>query len=204
MAVASIFYTSGTTSDPKGCQQTNRSLIAHSHAVGEHLGLTGDDVSIGALPFCGVLGYNALFSALTSGTPVVLQSHFDPAETIRLIDAHDVTFLNAIGAMYSRMIDDDGFDSDAMSSLRRAVVTFMNGFDATEFDRIEDAIGAPLVQPYGLSEANSQVFVGDPTDPREQRKQVGGRSSIRGDRTRASSTPRRVPNCRRASEENYS
>ncbi len=34
--------------------------------------------------------------------------------------------------------------------------------------------GFPLVQPYGISEGNSMVFVGDPEDPLEQRKRVGG------------------------------
>lgn len=172
---AVVFYTSGTTSDPKGCLQSHRSLVNHSYMVGEHLGVSADDVALGALPFCGVFGYNMLLSALSHGIPIVLQSHFTPAESIRLIEAHDVTYFSAIGEMYLRMLDDDSFSSDRVSSIQKGAVVFVGTADIdASVERIERAVGFPVVQPYGLSEANSQVFVGDPTDPLERRKRVGG------------------------------
>jgi fatty-acyl-CoA synthase len=173
-ATGTIFYTSGTTSDPKGCLQTNRSLLNHSYQVGEHLGVTSEDTALSLVPFCGVLGYNYLFSALTHGMPIVVQTHFDPSNTARLLREHDVTYLNAIPTIYDRTIDAEEFDQSSVDSVRRAVVTFMNGYEEETFERLEDTLGAPLVQPYGLSEANSQVFVGDPSDPKSQRKKVGG------------------------------
>lgn len=173
-ATGAIFYTSGTTSDPKGCMQTNRSLLEHSYRVGEHLDIGTDDLGLSLLPFCGVLGYNYLFSALTNVAPVVVQTHFHPSNTANLLDAHEVTYLNGIPAIYERTFDADEFSPVSVDPVRRAVVTFMNGYDEAQFDRFEDVLDAPLVQPYGLSEANSQVFVGDPSDSKAQRKQIGG------------------------------
>jgi fatty-acyl-CoA synthase len=173
-APACVFYTSGTTSDPKGCPQTNRSLLEHSYKVGEHFDLGADDVGLSALPLCGVMGHNAALSALAHGIPLVIQGHFDAEATLDLIEARDVTYFSAIGSMYERLVEADAFAPDRVASLEKGAVAFVNGLDEAVFERVEDAVGFPLVQPYGLSEGNSQIFVGDPDAPLEARLRVGG------------------------------
>jgi fatty-acyl-CoA synthase len=174
-APAAIFYTSGTTSDPKGCLQSSRSLLNHSAHVADHLGVTEDDVGVATLPFCGIWGYNTLFSALTMGATLVTQTHFDPGETIQLVDEYDATYLTGLGVMFERMLEHDVFDPSRVETVETGVVGFISkGFDEELFERIESTFGFPVVQPYGLSEANSQIFVGDPDDPAERRKRVGG------------------------------
>jgi fatty-acyl-CoA synthase len=174
-AAACVFYTSGTTGDPKGCPQTNRALLNHPYAVGEFFDLSPDDVALGVLPFPGVWGHNVWASALTHGVPLVVQRQFDPAETCRLIDEHDVTYFSGLATMYERLIDHESFAPERVESLRCGAVGFLSrGFEEAAFDRIEAAVDFPLVQPYGLSEGNSQVFVGDPAAPRERRYRVGG------------------------------
>lgn len=81
---ACVFYTSGTTGDPRGCPQSNRSLLNHSYRVGEHFDLSPDDVALGALPFCGVMGHNAALSALVHDISLVIQRQFDAGEAIDL------------------------------------------------------------------------------------------------------------------------
>lgn len=171
---ACVFYTSGTTSAPKGCPQTNRSVLNHSYEVGAYLGVSDGDVALGALPFCGVMGYNVMLSALTHGVPLVAQTHFDPERAIELVEAHDVTYFSGIESMFLRMLDADGFEESRVESVERGAVPFINGMDETAFERIESGFGFPVVQVYGLSEGNSQIFIGDPADPIELRKRVGG------------------------------
>ncbi|ELY48830.1 class I adenylate-forming enzyme family protein [Natronolimnohabitans innermongolicus] len=174
-APATIFYTSGTTSDPKGCLQSSRSLLNHSAHVADHVGVTAADVGVATLPFCGIWGYNTLFSHLAVGATLVTQTHFDPGETIRLVDDHEATSLTGLGVMFDRMLDHERFARPRVDSVQRGVVGFVSkGYDETLFERIEETFGFPVVQPYGLSEANSQLFVGDPDDPLERRKRVGG------------------------------
>ncbi len=174
-APAAIFYTSGTTSDPKGCLQSSRSLLNHSAHVADHLGVDGDDVGVATLPFCGIWGYNTLFSVLATGGTLVAQTHFDPGETVRLVDEYDATYLTGLGVMFERLLEDEAFDASRVETVERGVVGFISkGFDEALFERIEATFGFPVVQPYGLSEANSQIFVGDPDDPAERRKRVGG------------------------------
>ena len=174
LSPAAVFYTSGTTGEPKGCLQSERSLLNHSYAVGEHFGLDGSDVSASLMPFCGIMGYNAFLSALTHGVPLVVLTHFDPERALDAVDEHGVTYASGTEAMFERMLDAEGFDPSRVESFRRGAVFFSGGFDEDTFERIEAGFGFPVVQPYGLSEANSQVFVGDPADPQERRERVGG------------------------------
>lgn len=174
-APACVFYTSGTTSDPKGVLQSNRSMLNHSHQVGVHFGLGADDVALGILPFCGVWGYNMFMSALTHGVPQVVQTHFDAERTVENVEDHGVTYMSGLATMYKRLIEDDAFAEDRVASLSKGAVGFISmGYEEDLFEAIEDRTGIPICQPYGLSEANSQVFMGDPDDPQSVRKRVGG------------------------------
>ncbi len=174
-APVTVFYTSGTTSDPKGCLQSSRSVLNHSYNVGGYLGLGSEDVALGVLPFCGVWGYNTMLSALSRGIPLVVQTHFEPERTLDLIGTHGVTYCNAQAVMFDRMRRAERFDTERVGTLRRGVTAFLTmGVDGAVFEELEAAFGLPLVQPYGISEGNSMVFVGDPEDPLEQRKRVGG------------------------------
>lgn len=174
-ATATVFYTSGTTSDPKGCLQSERSLLNHSHRAAGHLGVTDDDVVLGVLPFCGVWGFNTFLGALTRGSTLVPQTHFEAERAIELLERHEVTALSALATMLVRLTRSDAFAPERVASLERCVAGFLTmGFDEAVFEELEAALDAPLVQPYGLSEANSQVFVGDPDDSMAQRKRVGG------------------------------
>ncbi|WP_436346877.1 class I adenylate-forming enzyme family protein [Natronorubrum sp. FCH18a] len=174
-AKAAVFYTSGTTSDPKGCLQSSRSLLNHSAHVADHLGVTASDTGVATLPFCGIWGYNTLFSHLATGATLVAQTHFDPETTLGLVDEYDATALTGLGAMFERLLEDESFARSRVETIERGVVGFISkGYDETLFERIEETFGFPVVQPYGLSEANSQIFVGDPDDPIERCKRVGG------------------------------
>ncbi|WP_254525848.1 class I adenylate-forming enzyme family protein [Natrinema caseinilyticum] len=174
-APAAVFYTSGTTSDPKGCLQSNRSLLNHSYNVGEFFDISADDVALGVLPFCGIWGYNMFLSALAHGIPLVPQTHFDPERTIELVETHEVTYMSTLATMLLRMMRHDSFDPERVASMECGATGFVTmGYDETVFEELEEAFGFPLVQPYGLSEGNSQIFVGDPSAPAAQRKRVGG------------------------------
>lgn len=172
---ACVFYTSGTTSDPKGVLQSNRSLLNHSHQVGNYLNLDADDVGLGILPFCGIWGYNMFMSVLTHGLPQIVQTHFDAEQTIENVENHGVTYMPGLATMYQRLIEDDAFAEDRIASLSKGIIGFISmGYDEAVFEAIENCTGVPVCQPYGLSEGNSQIFMGNPSDPQELRKRVGG------------------------------
>jgi len=167
-----VFYTSGTTGNPKGCLHSSTSVLNHSHQVGVHFSVKNEDVGLATLPLCGVMGYNFVWSTLTHGGELVCIPYFDAENAVNQVTDCGVTYCSATDEMFSRMID--VADEEAFSSLDKGAAFFANGYDEDTFERIEDAVGFPIVQPYGSSEVNSQVFVGDPDDPQELRKGVGG------------------------------
>lgn len=121
-----------------------------------------------------MMGHNVFLSALAYGVPLVVQARFDVAATLDLIEAHGVTYFSDLGEMYERLVDAPSFAPERVKTLSKGAVAFVDGFDEAAFERMEEAVGFPLVQPYGLSEVNSQVFVGDLDAPLKSRRRVCG------------------------------
>ena len=94
-AVRWYFYTSGTTSDPKGAQHTDRTILASAKGMNACLEVTDADRNAVVFPFTHIGGIGWLFSALVVGFPTVYIERFDPQRTIELIREHQVTMAGA-------------------------------------------------------------------------------------------------------------
>lgn len=88
-----IYYSSGTTSAPKGIRHTDASVIAGSTGVVGMVGATSSDVNPIAFPIAHIGGAAMLAAALLTGMRLVLFEAFDPVTTPFAIAAHDPTFL---------------------------------------------------------------------------------------------------------------
>ena len=80
-AVRWLFYTSGTTADPKGARHTDASIAAVSRGMSDRLGLTATDRSALVFPFTHIGGITWLFSALQTGCTLILMEAFHPTLT---------------------------------------------------------------------------------------------------------------------------
>ena len=89
------FYTSGTTSDPKGAQHTDRSVMAASKAMNERLELTADDRSAMVFPFTHIGGINWLMSCLLTGCRLIFIEAFVPDRVVEVLRENDVTIAGA-------------------------------------------------------------------------------------------------------------
>ncbi|HVV08056.1 class I adenylate-forming enzyme family protein [Amycolatopsis sp.] len=94
-AVRWIFYTSGTTSDPKGAKHCDRGLIAASNTFCAHLGVRPEDVTATLLPLAHVGGIAHILTALIAGSTMVTSAVFVPDETPELLAAEGVTLLGS-------------------------------------------------------------------------------------------------------------
>jgi fatty-acyl-CoA synthase len=164
---ATVFYTSGTTSQPKGVLHDHRSTVTHPIAMVEWLGVSAADVALGVIPVCGVAGFDFAWSTLLTGGTLVLQPSFDAETAARAVEAESVTYLAAVGEMYEAMLATD-YD---LTSLERASAWLV---DADDLDAIEAGCDVPVCQPYGLSEGHSHLCIARPEHPREQRHAPGG------------------------------
>ncbi len=86
-----LFYTSGTTADPKGALHTDAGLIAASDGMCDALGLAADDRIAMVFPVTHVGGVAWLVAALRSGGALIAVESFDPKASIDVLARHGVT-----------------------------------------------------------------------------------------------------------------
>lgn len=89
------YYTSGTTSEPKGARHTDASIAAAARCMAEHLDITTDDRIACVFPFTHVAGAVYVATALLSGCSMALVEAFDPAISPGVLSKLDVTLVGA-------------------------------------------------------------------------------------------------------------
>jgi acyl-CoA synthetase (AMP-forming)/AMP-acid ligase II len=94
-AVRWLFYTSGTTADPKGARHTDASLMAAFAGMARCLALSPGDRHALVFPFTHVGGIGWLLAGLMAGAAQIAVSAFDPPRTIPLLARHGVTLAGA-------------------------------------------------------------------------------------------------------------
>ncbi|MGW0699583.1 class I adenylate-forming enzyme family protein [Streptomyces sp. NPDC002867] len=99
-----IYWTSGTTSDPKGVLHTDRSLIAGGSCLAHALRLTPDDIGSIAFPFAHIGGPDYLVMLLLYGFPAVLFERFALPDALAEYRRHGVTTAGGSTAFYAMFL----------------------------------------------------------------------------------------------------
>ena len=86
-----LFYTSGTTADPKGAQHTDASILAAARGMVECLDFGPDDRGALAFPVTHVAGPIWLCSSLLTGGANIIIEMFDPVRTVEVLRRERVT-----------------------------------------------------------------------------------------------------------------
>jgi acyl-CoA synthetase (AMP-forming)/AMP-acid ligase II len=86
-----LFYTSGTTADPKGAQHTDASIAAVAWGMAQRLALIPQDRNALVFPFTHIGGITWLFSSLQSGCSNILMESFHPEDTPEVLSREGVT-----------------------------------------------------------------------------------------------------------------
>ncbi|MCB5178313.1 class I adenylate-forming enzyme family protein [Streptomyces antimicrobicus] len=103
-AVRWIYWTSGTTSDPKGVLHTDRSLLAGGSCLAHALRLRPTDVGSIAFPYAHIGGPDYLVMLLLYGFPAVLFETFALPEAVAAYRRHGVTVAGGSTAFYSMFL----------------------------------------------------------------------------------------------------
>lgn len=149
-----IVYTSGTTGRPKGAVLTMGNFWWSAVGSALHLGRHQDDRWLCPLPLFHVGGLSILTRSAIYGIPVVLHEAFDAARVNRAIDTEGVTLVSVVATMLRRLLDQRG-----ARPFPPALRCLLLGGGPAPRPLLEAcaAIGAPVSQSYGLTEATSQV-----------------------------------------------
>jgi cyclohexanecarboxylate-CoA ligase len=90
-----IYYSSGTTAEPKGVLHSDDTLMASSNSVVDQMGMTAEDIYPIAWPFAHIGGMSMLASALRTGAQLVLFDAWDPQSSPERMAAHCPTILGS-------------------------------------------------------------------------------------------------------------
>jgi len=120
-SVATLFYTTGTTGDPKGVYFTHRQLVLHTlNAVGT-LGayqslalLRSDDVYMPITPMFHVHAWGVPYVATLMGIKQVYPGRYEPNSLVRLFREEKVTFSHCVPTILQMIL---GCDEAAQTSL---------------------------------------------------------------------------------------
>ena len=90
-----LFYTSGTTADPKGARHTDATIAAVAKGMGQRYEVVPEDRGAMVFPFTHIGGITWLLTGLMFGSASIMVEAFDPSTTIGVLAAEGVTLAGA-------------------------------------------------------------------------------------------------------------
>ena len=147
-----IYYTSGTTSEPKAILWNHRHLTAAPMIMHLFDYARASDVTLCAVPLSHGGGTVYLQNAAYHGTTVVMMTQFRPGEFVRLCEKHRVTCFHIVPAIFAAVVMTEEFTEADLSALRW-VTNFGAVINEAAVRRFgERCPGARLLNGWGLME----------------------------------------------------
>ena len=159
--VATINYTSGTTSRPKGVMLTHRNAYINAYNFIAHLRIRHEDREIWTLPMFHANGWGGPYAITAMGATHVVLRAVDGAEIFRLIQDEKVTFGCMAPAVLSTILNFPDRGQYTITTRPRFTVAGAPP-PAAFVQRLEQELGWEFIQIYGLTETAPIITVSTP------------------------------------------
>jgi fatty-acyl-CoA synthase len=178
---ATLFYTTGTTGEPKGVNFSHRQLVLHTLAVASWLGsvpgaggFNRADVYMPITPLFHVHGWGIPYVATMLGVKQVYPGRYEPAKLLQLIAEHGVTFSHCVPTILAMLLDAPAANTTDLSRWKVLI-----GGSALPRSLAERALarGIDIHAAYGLSETCPFLTVADMVASRESADPVAVRTA---------------------------
>jgi fatty-acyl-CoA synthase len=150
-ALAELFYTSGTSANPKGVMLTHRNIYLHALGPAVTFHVDSDTVELHTIPLFHANGWGAAHSVTLAGATHVMIQKFDPPEVFRLVEKERVQALSLVPAMATALVNCPDRPKYDLSSLKRITVGGAAS-SPTLVREVEEKFGCVCFSGYGLTE----------------------------------------------------
>ena len=168
---AIMLYTSGTTSNPKGCLLSHESIVRNSIALGRHrYALRQEDVFWSPLPMFHIAAILPMCAIFDVGGAYATMKHFEAGAALRMLEHDNVT---ATYPCFVTIMQDMIYHPDfKKTDLSR--ITLMNSNFAVQPPAIKEAMleaipHAIYVGTFGMTETAGTVSTSRLDDPLDER-----------------------------------
>lgn len=161
--VATLFYTTGTTGDPKGVFFTHRQLVLHTLSATVALGAYRDPFSIHAgdvymplTPMFHVHGWGVPYIATMLGMKQVYPGRYEPTLLLQLIGKHGVSFSHCVPTIIQMLLHHPASKEVSFQGMKLIIggAALSKGLAQQAMDR-----GISIGGGYGMSETCPIVAV---------------------------------------------
>ncbi len=186
-ALATTFYTTGTTGRPKGVYFSHRQLVLHTLAEMALLGTAAkqgrfcrDDVYMPITPMFHAHAWGMPWTATLSGVKQVYPGRYDPALLLKLIKTEGVTFTHGVPTILQMLLGAATAANTDLSGLKMLV----GGSELPKaLARQALSLGVDVFTGYGMSETapllclaqvkSADLMGGDPEEELDIRTKAG-------------------------------
>src|ERR1700688_3501489 len=157
-ALAELFYTSGTSANPKGVMLTHRNVYLHAVHVCLGFQIESGAVELHTIPLFHANGWGvAHFLTLLGGKHVMMQ-RFETKEVFRLIEKEGVHSFSLVPIMATALVNCPERLNYNLSSLRRIVIGGAAS-SPTLIREVEEKLGCACFSGYGLTESSPSLSI---------------------------------------------
>ena len=170
-----VYYTSGTTSEPKGARHSDQTLMAGGRGLAAALDMSPDDIGSIAFPYSHIAGPDYLLMMLAAGFAAVLIEAFVPSEAVAVYRDLGVTMCGGSTAFYQMFLGEQRKSPDAKVIPSLRIISGGGAAKPAElFYDVEREMGVKLVHGYGMTEI-PMIAMGSPHDTDEQLANTEGK-----------------------------
>jgi fatty-acyl-CoA synthase len=121
--VAGLFYTSGTTANPKGVMLTYRNIFMHAVSAIISLGYTEETAQIvGTVPLFHVNAWGSPHQLVAVGGTQIVVPRFDPEILCKAVQEEKATWVLLVPTMLNALLNYSALDKYDLGSLERIIV----------------------------------------------------------------------------------